>query len=94
MTFGQWTEQTRMEWVATSLPISGDVKRFKMRRTCAVIFPSQNVLCDRCSGFRSIDLDHEPVLSKEDELGRMTENDADILVVNLKRPRDDTVVFC
>ena len=43
-----WSSKNDMEWQATSSPMAGCPSSFKLRPTCAVTYPAQNVLCQDC----------------------------------------------
>ena len=98
-----WSNVADMEWQATSSPMAGCPSLFKLRPTCAVIYPAQNVLCKECLD----EADAAQICEEDDiELARalkearaqaieslaMRKEDMDVCWAKVIRPRESIVV--
>ena len=94
-----WSSKDDMDWQATSSPMAGCPSTFKLRPTCSVIYPAQNVICQECIekhdvvGFQNADdavLAHglKEIQAQAFEKDEMHKEDMDVLWAQVTRPRE------
>ena len=97
-----WSDSSELDWQATSSPMAGCPSAFKLRPTCAVIYPAQNILCQDCQnedhGYLENENDCELARALQDstrqdlERMEMHKEDVDVKWAMIYRPRDSFAV--